>query len=269
MNISINNINFQAGLNAKILLAEKFIIPKNQEIFFADKYGIEANFSENKSAALANKLCINIFEELAKKLNKFFNAPPVVKIYNRNDLVDKTSATNFCIPDTKQVLNSDYPFPGRSIFFEMFQKLTDIDDITEFQYKNKKTSSSHFLAPFIHEWLHSMHLDYIYNMFGYGGSCDYLNEIYPLKGLSICGYKLLEMLGTRCLSQKENEIIYDVLGEYATLPHNQYLEIFSETFTKFICDSLLGTKLVKNPLDELKKTSQEFQTIIRKVCCFK
>lgn len=147
--------------------------------------------------------------------------------------------------------------------------MTYIDEITDYQYQNKKTSSSHFLAPFIHEWIHSFHLNYIYSKFGYGGTCDYLKEIYPNKTNTQSGYQLIQTLENKKLSPKENELIFDILGEYSTLPHNQYLEIFSETFTKFICASMKGTDLIRNPIDLLKSTPIEFQNILRKVCQFK
>ena len=79
---------------------------------------------------------------------------------------------------------------------------------------------------------------------------------------------LLKELQNKQLSTKENEIIYEELGEYATLPQNQYLEIFSESFTKFICNSLAGNSIIKNPIEELSKTKKEFQDILHKVCSF-
>lgn len=260
--------DFKSGLNTKIWLSEKVIIPQKQETLFMNKYGVEADFSASRPAALANKLCAGIFEKLADKLRYVLTFPPAIKIYNRKNLIDKGSAFNFCIPDTREVLDNDYPFPGRSIFFGKFQNLREIDDITEFQYKNKKTSSPHFLAPFIHEWLHSFQLDYIYNKFGYGGNCDYLKEIYPDKNKKVTGYKLLEGLEKKKLTDIENEIIFNELGEYSTLPKNQYIEIFSEAFTEFICNSLQGVNIVKNPIEEFYKTNKEFQNIIHKVCRF-
>lgn len=268
MNTTINNTNFKSGLNSKILFKEKLIIPKKQEKIFMDRYGTEACFAENKSAALANRICADIFVKLATGLKKILTFPPAIIIYDRKNLTDNNSTSNFCIPDTKEVLNNDYPFLGRSVFFEQFKNLSYINDITEFQFKNKKTSSSHFLAPFIHEWLHSFQLDYIYKQFGYGGKCDYLQEIYPTKEKRKNGYMLLKELQNKQLSTKENEIIYEELGEYATLPQNQYLEIFSESFTKFICNSLAGNSIIKNPIEELSKTKKEFQDILHKVCSF-
>ena len=109
-----------------------------------------------------------------------------------NCLIDKKSAFDFCIPDTKEVINGEYPYPGRSVFFQNIKGLSEIDEITDFQYKNKRTSSSHFLAPFIHEWLHSFHLNAIYNKFGYGGSCKYLRKQYPVKVQGITGFELIK-----------------------------------------------------------------------------
>ena len=105
----------------------------------------------------------------------------------------------------------------------------------------------------------------IYNNFGYGGSCKYLRKQYPVKVQGITGFELIKKLQTKTLTSKENEIVFDFLGEYATNPENQYLEVFSEAFTKFICDSLKGIELVKNPIELLKNTPDEFQKILKKV----
>lgn len=55
----------------------------------------------------------------------------------------------------------------------------EVNDNTYMQYANRISSFSHFLAPFIHEWIHSFHLGFIFKTFGYGGNCDYLKGIYP------------------------------------------------------------------------------------------
>lgn len=266
MNINYNeNLSFGSGLNAKIKIKEKFMFPQNIERDFANNYGVEVNFIQNKSVALANKFCVKILEKLAEIYRQRVILPPCITVFDRNCLIDKKSASNFCIPDTKEVINGEYPYPGRSVFFQNIKGLSEIDEITDFQYKNKRTSSSHFLAPFIHEWLHSFHLNVIYNKFGYGGSCKYLRGQYPVKAQGITGFELIKQLQTKTLTSKENEIVFDILGEYATNPENQYLEVFSEAFTKFICDSLKGIELVKNPIELLKNTPEEFQKILKKV----
>ena len=105
----------------------------------------------------------------------------------------------------------------------------------------------------------------IYNKFGYGGSCYYLNNQYPPTNINIRGIDIIKQLQTKKLTSKENEIVFDTLGEYSTLPENQYLEIFSETFTKLICESLDGVELVHNPIESFKKLPVEFQKILKKV----
>lgn len=265
MNNNINSLAFGSGLNTKIKVKEKFIFPQNIENVLANKYGVEANFIQNKAVALANKFCVQIFEKLADILKQELILPPCITAFDRICLIDKKSASNFCIPDTKEVIKGEYPYPGRSVFFQRIKNLSEIDDITEYQYKNKRTSSSHFLSPFIHEWLHSFHLDAIYNKFGYGGSCEYLINRYPFKNTKITGIDVIKQLQTKKLTPNENEIIFDTLGEYSTNPENQYLEIFSETFTKFICASLNGIELVKNPIELLKNTPREFQKILKKI----
>ena len=262
---NIFNLNFRSGLNNRIISSETSMDIKICENMFTEVYGVETHFCGNKSAAFANNICLKIVEKLSENLNLNIFLPPVICIYNADCIIDKNSAPNFCISDTCNVLKNDYPFPGRSVFFKNFNNLEEIDNSVENQFRNKISSSSHFLAPFIHEWLHSLHLDYIYKKFGYGGDCTYLNEFYPLKKSKQTGIQLLKMLENKKLSPKENEIIFDTLGYYSTLPTNQYLEIFSEAFTKFICDSLSGIHIIKNPLEQLKKTSKDFQNIFHKV----
>ena len=267
--ISNNQFSFKSGLTQDILFAEKKVEVKKLEKIFADNYGIETNFLENPSAALANKLCLDIFNDIATKFNMTLTVPPTIYLYDKKQLINNEPAINFCISDTREVLKNEYPFPGRTIFFGNFKNLGEIDNDTEFLNKKQINSSSHFLAPFIHEWLHSFQLDYIFRNFGYGGDCDYLKEIYPTKQNRITGVQLLKILESKVLLPKENEIIYETIGKYSTQPINQYLEIFSETFTKFICNSLKNGRLNNNPFEQIKKTSPEFQKILHKVCLFK
>lgn len=267
-NISFNQLNFKSGLTSEILSKEMSMNVKSVEEELSNKYFVESCFFDNKSFALANQSCLDIFQRLSAQFKVYLKLPPSIYLYNSNQLLCEDVSANFCIPDTRDVLKNEYPFPGRSIFFRAFKNLDEVNNNTELLYNNKICSSSHFLAPFIHEWLHSFQLDYIFKNFGYGGYCDYLKEIYPNKNTKITGIELLGILKTKKLSPKESEIVGETLGCYSMLPCNQYLEIFSEAFTKFICDSLNGIALIKNPLEQLKKTSTDFQKILKKVCLF-
>lgn len=272
-NCNFSNPNFKSGLNYKVLVKEKFIVPKTQEKMFMDLYGIEANFKKSRTNTLANVFCLDIFEKLSKKIKLDFTVPPAIFSYNREELLNAENADNFCIADTQSVLKKEYPFLGRSIFFNNVGNLDYIDEVTESKFNDKKSSSSHFLAPFIHEWVHSIHLDLLYKKFGYGGSCEQLNSIYPMaankRGVNTSGVKILENAQNKVFSEKENEIIFDVLGEYSIQPKNQYLEVFSEAATKFICDSLSGCELKSNPMDKMKTMPREFLDILKKASLFR
>ena len=266
-----NSINtkqsFKAGLNKFVKEQAEITNPVALEQLFNDTFNIEASFKDNKSAAFANSTCIKLLSNIAEKIKLKFFSPPAIYIYNRENIINKNDANNFCIQDTKEVLKNDYPFPGRSIFFKDFENFEEINNGIEILYDKKISSSNHFLAPFIHEWLHSIHLDMIYSKLGYGGACSYLNEVYPVKNNKLTGIELIKQLETKKLSKKENDVIFDMLGEYSTRGENQYLEIFAEAFTKFICKSLNGNlEVVKNPFDIIKTTSKDFQKILNKVC---
>lgn len=86
-------------------------------------YGVEANFKNNKSVAFANSVCAKIINKLFRLVNKHFEFPTFITLYNRENLIEKYAAQNFCIPDTKEVLKKEYPFLGRSIFWENFHNM--------------------------------------------------------------------------------------------------------------------------------------------------
>ena len=91
--ISSNELNFKSGLTQDILVSEKNTEVKNLERVFAEDFGIEANFLNNPSAALANKLCLNIFSDLATKFNITLAVPPTIYLYNKNQLINNEFAT--------------------------------------------------------------------------------------------------------------------------------------------------------------------------------
>lgn len=260
---SNQKISFKAGLNTKILLKEKFINPQKQEQFLLQNFGINADFKENKSIALANRLCAEIFNNIAQKFNMKINFPPFITVYERKVINKDADYVNFCLTDTKSVIKGDNPFPGRSIFFKNYKSLKQVDKITQDLFESKKTSTDHFLSPFIHEWLHCLHLNYLYEKYGYPGNCEYMKSLYPLKDKKHNAFDLFE----KTLSPDENQIVTKNLGSYSAKPQNQYMEVFSETFTKLICDSLSKdcTHLDKNPAKLLENTSDEFQNIVSKV----
>ena len=242
------NISFTSGLSNFLLLKEKLISPTMEEQRLKRDYGITADFAGNKSVALANNLCANIFNQLSKMLKFDIPAPPYITVYKKNQLIDNDTYSNFCIMNETKVLKNKNKYPSGSIFFKNFKNLKQLDEMTEIMFKNNQISSNHFLAPIIHEWLHNIHLNIICNKYGTNGN-------------------LSDILSQKTLSAEECNIINKELGSYAAKDGNQYFEIFSELYTQLICQSLSknSKKLTINPLDLIKLKSNEFQQIINKL----
>ena len=133
----------------------------------------------------------------------------------------------------------------------VFNSLEQINEITDSKKIDKLQSSSHFLHPFIREWIHSI--------------VSYYNDT-TAKGTS-CVYKWIIAADNKILSNHENEIVYSVLGEHAsTMSPYQSREVFAEAWTKFICESL-DTDCInfkKDPLDEMKKTPKNFKQYLKR-----
>lgn len=129
--------------------------------------------------------------------------------------------------------------------------LEAINEQMEQNKKDKFLSSGHFLHQFIHEFIHAIQAKLVYNR-----NCDEYERT------------MNNYLNKR-LNKKENEIVADVLGEYASWQrqnHPQYSEIFAEAWTKCICDSLdENCNLVDDPVEKMKKMPEEFQNILNEV----
>lgn len=202
-----------------------------------------------------NALCLNIFENLANAFKLPFRTfPKRIRVYNYNDLIEKTDKAGFCTPDTKLVLKAELPFEMRSIFFHEHNfSFAQIDELAEENYSKGLTSSSHFLSSFIHEWMHSFHLDWIYRKFGYEGKCPYGKKLY-CKSSNNIGLKVVQKMQQAQYSPGEREEIARILGKYAA-DSNSTLEITAEAYTKIICDSL-SEKTVLPQFNPLKNYSK-------------
>ena len=253
----INNIDFKAGLTKQIMEVEKNTNPaKVQEYFKSSPYTdwldfkYNLDFKDNKAFALACRMCANIFTKFREKhdyrfgfsnLNLIF--PRGIYAFNPWELEDsyKGAAKKFfvTIVEKDSVLKTGQHIDAHTIFLNN----REIKSLEQAHYSMdyRFHSSQHFLHTFIHEWIHAIQNKLIHDCakrYGY----DYKESI---------NYSQI-----RQVSDKENEIVFDVLGAYAARRQNngmQYPEIFSEAWTKFICESLdddcMGFK--KDPIDEV------------------
>ena len=269
MDIRINSTtNFKSGMNAQILRMEKNIIPRHVENYFCNLptkdwrsfYNID--FKDNKAMATASKLCADIFNNMRKLFDyrngysmQDLTSPQDLYVYNPEDHEFYKNRSFFEISNGNLFREKDKAvFEMGTVFMPNFlKKLDHVDFHTETNYAQRKTSTPHFLNPFIHEWLHAIFDKTIYS---YCFRCTYDFD------KTRYNYSIQE------LTDKEKEIISDLLSTYpASRNVNQYAETFAESWTKFICDSLSDdcTTFKKNPLDLMRATPKEFQEILKKV----
>lgn len=256
MKITFNKSNyfyltFQSGLTNEIIEKSKNVNIRTVQNNLLN-HNIESNLN-SQVVAFAVQEVIKIFDILKNKTNaKLFNINiPSIQTYVKEHLIFDFQGYGFCIPQTQPVLKNKNAFQMGSVFFEEEKSIEHLNNNLDKKFEEHKRSSSHYLAPFIHEFLHNIYLNYICTK--YGDST----------------LKVLSKLQNLAFNDKENKIIASKIGTYATLPHNQYHEVFAETFTKLICDSLSAKSLPKeNPLDRLTTLPQEFLVILAKLFNF-
>lgn len=248
--MQINNykISFKANVTKSIKNITQNVNPSVIEDIFSKTYGIDVKFNGDKALTTCFTLTLNLFEALSEKVSMFkFIAPPRIRVFEPKNLVMPTNANEFCITNTKKVLTTEPAFELRSIFARKMTSLDLISKRNDFLYNKKINSSPHFLANYIHEWSHNLHVHEILNKYGYEGNCPFAKRIYPTNNAK----------GLACINQC-NEKIKDIklkneaknfMGDYSG---NSVMEFFAETMTKLITNSLDDWyNLKQNPLDGL------------------
>ena len=265
---AISTLSFKSGLNKECIIEKNSIITSNLENEIAKKMTIDSKFQGFSTNAYCVKKVLEIFNFLKIKtgLNIFKVNVPSIRIYSTKDLVFPFNGYGFCIPESRKVLKNESNFITGSVFYPQENSLEELNFKIDKSYNNNERSSSHFLAPTFHEIFHEKYLDSIYKKYGYNGACSYTRKKYEKFTSNLSGCNLLKQLEHQTFNNNENDIIKNVLGNYSTQTINQYHEIFAETFTKLVCDTL-SINLVpkKNPLEDLKKYPKEFLLILQKI----
>lgn len=267
MRLNTTSISFKSGLTSNILQQESKICPQETARYFRNlknkewKAFEQTDFKDNRAMALACKFCSKIFSNFKNKIDYIqgysmlsLTLPQNIHVFNTEDgkyIDDQCFFTN------KQKLKIEdnlAPFPIGTIFIDNnFDSLEYLNDVVEDFYKLKKCSTSHFLQPIIHEWIHTIFYKLIYNY------CSNHNKSYE---------KTLLNLQEKSFSDKEKEIIENVISKYPIeTKQNAYSELFAEAWTKFICESLAKDCVTfkRNPLKLMRATPKEFQKILQKV----
>lgn len=265
---NISRINFQSGLSKNLVKQCRNIDVCSVERELLQQH-TKADFSSSKPVAFAVWKVIEVFNILKKQTHAgmFDITSPQIQTYLNKDLDFDFSGYGFCVSETQKIMKAKPPFQTGAVFFLKEASLESVNCRLDESFHNRERSSSHYLAPFIHEFLHGNYIDYIYKKYGYEGSCPYTRQKYKRTDKN-CGLKIMTILKNLRSNDVENEIISDTLGQYASKTvQNQYHEVFAETFTHIICKCLSNKNSlpVKNPADVIRTLPKEFIKIVRKL----
>ena len=265
----VNNVvNFNAGYSSKFARMEKQINPKSTELFFRNSplkgwrsfYNLD--LKDNKAMALANKLCTTIFIKLRKyydfrqsdiKTPQIF--PQDIYVFNKKESDYYNDSGSFFVNNIDIKAEKNKPiFQAGTVFLDnAYDSLEYIDNQVEILHKNNILSTNHFLHYFIHEWLHAQFTKMLKErVFDGSYYFDRTMHIYQ----------------NQKLDEKEIEMVGNLIGTYAFSKNvSHYSELFAETWTKLICESLSkdSQSFSKNPIDILKSMPKEFQGLLEKV----
>ena len=261
--MQVNNINktdltcFNSGISNTDLRKLKTILPSSTEKYFIDKYGIKANFSENQTISILNLLCRNILDRLKK--TKLFDILPIntnpssIRVFNCNELT-KPYPDNFCTTKTKQIIKNESPYKPISLFFvnDKFD-LEEIEEMVRKAKRNNFISNDNFLGFTMHEWMHIVHLNYLYKKNNFNEQ-HFANEIKRIKKIY--------------LNNREKSIIRECLGEYAYNGGNtNQMEVVAEGLNKIICSCLNDNEvgISSNPEDVINSLPKELILILMKI----
>ena len=214
--ISTNfSLNFTAGLNKKLSAKCLFFESRDLERKLSLYENIDANFKGNKPIAFCLSQIYDIFNQLNIKILKF--TFPRFRVFNQSQLAINFKNTAFCLPETQLILKDDLPFETGSIFQKEIDNIEHLNALIEKDYQNGNRSSNHFLADTIHEIMHSIFIDKIYQKYGYNGICPYTKEKYPMKNTQKDGLEIMKELQNKRFSDKENAIIESILGKLSLI----------------------------------------------------
>lgn len=262
-----NNINFKARYNLNIAKMEKQINPNETEFFFKNSeikdwgtfYNID--LKGNKAIALANKLCAEIFIKFRQLYDFRQNRCTQTLIFPQDIYAFNKSESDFYnnqqffvnIESIRPNKNKPTFDPGTVFIDNTFDSLEHIDSNIEKMHDKNILSTNHFLHNFIHEWLHAQFTN-ILKARAFLGSYNY--------------DKTVQIYNNQKLNDKEKEMVGNIIGTYTfEKEESQYSELFAESWTKFICESLSEDckTFSKNPIDILKSMPREFQNLLEKV----
>lgn len=200
------------GFNA-VYRGAQDVNPDTMARQIADKFHINCDFGNNPLIASFTALTSNIFHKL--KLAQ----PTNVLLRDLSGTVHYKDTLGICAVhpfDSDIYQNLRETFPLRSVVINSAQNW-DLIQNDMIRYKNSNhMSTNHFLAPFIHEYMHSAHYDNLVKRFGSGSS----------------------MMAKLQKKFKNQDTIYMLQRETSDYGSTSPCEMFAEEMTELVVDSL-------------------------------
>ena len=169
-NTSLNNrkqkLTFKAGLSAKFVqeIANVDTIEVSNRLA---KKGIPTDFKGNKVIAWCSEKAIEIFQQLNEQFNLKLTMPKGIYVEDFDNL-NADTIYGFCnLAPTKLKKNSNEIIPSRTVFFNTFETTkkqcpseiqwlydwNNVNEIADFNYSTKLSSTDHFLDFFVISYL--------------------------------------------------------------------------------------------------------------------
>lgn len=280
---NIQRISFKAGLTPSIKVQAARYSAANIERLFRNE-GVNASFKNNRAIAYCCGIVNDIFETLTTKYKLPFGAkPPSVTVYNDLELINysDTGCLGFCLPDSAKIISGKGAYEARSVFYnnEKMKTLTEMDALAESQHRSGFNSTNHFLHTIMHEWVHNIHNDLLYRVFGYDGTCpktlqryNTFNGVYYDPNPYVSGIEHLKQMHASRYTSEQREIIKKEISEYAagrrvrsgSIQGGNPFELIAETITKEVVDVLNPDTLTvtRNPFYQAGKHDQKLADLI-------
>lgn len=250
-------VSFKAGLTPTIKKLAAQYSAANIEYLFK-QLGVNADFKNNRAIAYCCGIVNDIFETLTNKYKLPFGAkPPSLTVYHDNDLINYADrdCLGFCLPDSARIILGKGVYEARSVFYnnERMKTLSEMDALAEAQHRSGFNSTNHFLHTIIHEWVHNIHNDLLYRVFGYDGTCpktlqryNTFNGVYYDPNPYVSGIEHLKRMQASRYTSQQREIIKKEISEYAagrrvrsgSIQGGNPFELIAETITKEVVDVL-------------------------------
>ncbi len=236
-------LNSCLGFNAVYRGAQE-VNPDTMARQIEDKFHINCDFGNNPLVACFTALTSNIFHKLRFTQPTNVILKDLSKTRNYKNILGLCSVHPY---DDDLYETFGETFPLRSVIMNTTQDWGSIQSDMIRMRNNNHLSTNHFLAPFIHEFMHSMHFANLVKRFGTGsGKMTKLQREFKNKN-------------TKYMLQRET-------SQYgSTSP----CEMFAEEMTELVVDSLNPRTLMPNEiLFKMNRKKESFEMDVLLNACW-